>query len=61
MVVWESARRLGCEALQAKAWPVLRRHLQEIARQKAFLALPQPLLVELVRDDSLAVHGEVTV
>ena len=61
MVVWESARRLGCEAVQAKAWPVVGRHLQEIARQEAFLALPQPLLVELVRDDSLAVHGEVTV
>ena len=60
MVVWESARRLGCEAVQAKAWPVVGRHLQEIARQEAFLALPQPLLVELVRDDSLAVHGEVT-
>jgi hypothetical protein len=40
---------------------VVGRHLQEIARQEAFLALPQPLLVELVRDDSLAVHGEVTV
>ena len=61
MVVWESARRLGCEAVQAKAWPVVGRHLHEIARQEAFLALPQPLLVELVRDDSLAVHGEVTV
>jgi hypothetical protein len=61
MVVWESARRLGCEAVQAKAWPVVGRHLQEIARQEAFLALPQPLLVELVRDDSLAVRCEVTV
>ena len=61
MVVWESARRLGCEAVQAKAWPVVGRHLQEIARQEAFLALPQPLLIELVRDDSLAVRSEVTV
>ena len=61
MVVWESARRLGCEAVQAKAWPVVGRHLHEIARQEAFLALPQPLLVELVRDDSLAVRSEVTV
>ena len=61
MVVWESARRLGCEAVQAKAWPVVGRHLQEIARQEAFLALPQPLLVELVRDDSLAVRSEVAV
>jgi hypothetical protein len=40
---------------------VVGRHLQEIARQEAFLALPQPLLVELVRDDSLAVRSEVTV
>ena len=47
--------------MQAKAWPIVGRHLQEISRQEAFLALPQPLLVELVRDDSLAVHGEVTV
>jgi N-acetylneuraminic acid mutarotase len=35
--------------------------MQEIARQEAFLALPQLLLVELVRDDSLAVRSEVTV
>jgi hypothetical protein len=45
--------------LRAKAWPVVGRHLQEVARQKAFLALPQPLLVELVSDDS--VHSEVMV
>jgi N-acetylneuraminic acid mutarotase len=61
VVVWESARRLGCEAVQAKAWPVVGRHLAEVARQEAFLALPQPLLVELVRDDSLAVRSEVAV
>ena len=48
-----------CEPLRAKAWPVVGRHLQEVARQKAFLALPQPLLVELVSDDS--VHSEVMV
>ena len=61
VVVWESARRLGCEAVQAKAWPVVGRHLAEVARQEAFLALPQPLLVELVSGDSLAVRSEVAV
>jgi hypothetical protein len=47
--------------VQAKAWLVVGRHLQEIVRQEAFLSLPLPLLVELVRDDSLAVRSEVTV
>ena len=61
LVVWESARRLGCEAMQAKAWPLLGLHLQQVARQETFLALPQPLLVELMCDDSLAVRSEVTV
>ena len=61
LVVWESARRLGCEAVQAKAWPVVGRHLQEVARQELFLSLPQPLLVELLSDDSLVVHSEVAV
>ena len=61
MVVWESARRLGCEAVQVKAWPTVGQHLGEVARQEAFLTLPQQLLVELLSDDSLAVRSEVTV
>ena len=61
LVVWESAHRLGCERVKAKAWPVVGRHLKEMARQEAFLALPQPLLVELLRDDSLAVRSEEAV
>ncbi len=37
------------------------RHLKEVSWQEAFLALPQSLLVELVRDDSLAVRSAVMV
>jgi GNAT superfamily N-acetyltransferase len=61
IVVWESARRLGCEALKAKAWASVGRHLQEVSRQESFLALSQPLLVELLSDDSLATLNEVLV
>jgi hypothetical protein len=53
LLVWESARRFECEAVKLKAWPVVGRHLREIARQEAFLKLPLPLLVELVSNDAL--------
>jgi hypothetical protein len=61
VLVWESARRIGCERVTAKAWPLVGRHLQEVARHESSLTLPQRLLVELLSDDSLAVRSDVTV
>jgi hypothetical protein len=61
LVVWDSTRQLGCEDVQAKAWAMVGRHLAEVARQDAFLALPLLLLVELMTHDSLAVRSEAIV
>ena len=61
LVMWESATRLGCAKIREMAWLAVARHLGDVARQEAFLALPQSQLVELVSGDSLAVHSEVVV
>jgi kelch-like protein 2/3 len=61
MLVWESARRLGCERVQEQALPIVGRHLKALAVQEEFLALPQAPLVELLSSDSLEVRCEVTV
>jgi hypothetical protein len=61
MLVWESARRLGCERVQEKALPIVGRHLKDLAVQEEFLALPQAPLVELLSSDNLEVRCEMTV